>query len=178
MILAQEQAGVAPHASVGDADLEGGLAVVRAAAAGRPGGVFGPGCWSGASTAKPRCSSPPAAPCCCSWRTPGWPRQSPSIRAASPTRWDGFTARSPSSLQWCSARPTVATARRFYDRHMAVGGVLEEGAGAFAAGSRYQANDVAALCWVVATLADSALVAFELALPPLSTEERERYYAE
>jgi mpaB/rubber oxygenase-like protein len=43
MILAQEQAGVAPHASVGDADLEGGLAVVRAAAAGRAGGVFGPG---------------------------------------------------------------------------------------------------------------------------------------
>lgn len=46
------------------------------------------------------------------------------------------------------------------------------------AGPAYRANDPAALLWVHATLAESALVAHDLVLPPLSSEERESYYAE
>jgi uncharacterized protein (DUF2236 family) len=72
----------------------------------------------------------------------------------------------------------IAAARRLHRRHAAITGVLGERVGAFAAGSAYRANDVAALRWVFATLADSALVAFELVNPPLSLRERERYYTE
>lgn len=72
----------------------------------------------------------------------------------------------------------IAAARRLHRRHAAITGVLGERVGAFAAGSAYRANDVAALRWVFATLADSAVVAFELVNPPLSLRERERYYAE
>ncbi len=37
---------------------------------------------------------------------------------------------------------------------------------------------LSALCWVYATLIDSALLAYELVLPPLRDAEREQYYAE
>ena len=50
--------------------------------------------------------------------------------------------------------------------------------GPFAAGSRYEANDVAALRWVHATLIDTALVAYQLVCQPLSAEECERYWAD
>ncbi len=72
----------------------------------------------------------------------------------------------------------VGAARRLYRRHATIGGILADSAGEFPAGSAYRANDVAALRWVFATLADSAIVAFELVNPPLSAEECERYYAE
>jgi uncharacterized protein (DUF2236 family) len=48
----------------------------------------------------------------------------------------------------------------------------------YAAGSRYRANEASALLWVHATLIETALVARDLLLPSLSTEDRERYYAE
>ena len=72
----------------------------------------------------------------------------------------------------------IAAARRLHRRHAAISGILAESTGAFPAGTPYRANDVAALRWVFATLADSAIVAFELVNPPLSADERERYYAE
>jgi len=55
---------------------------------------------------------------------------------------------------------------------------LAQAAGPFAANSRYEANDIAALCWVHATLIDTALVAYQLVCPPLSVEERQRYWTE
>jgi uncharacterized protein (DUF2236 family) len=57
-------------------------------------------------------------------------------------------------------------------------GEMPETVGPFAAGSRYCANDIAALRWVHATLVETALMAHDLVLPPLSAEERERYWAE
>ena len=72
----------------------------------------------------------------------------------------------------------LAAARRLHQRHAGINGILTEAAGPFAAGSRYEANDVAALRWVHATLIDSALIAYQLVFPPLSTEERERYWTE
>jgi uncharacterized protein (DUF2236 family) len=72
----------------------------------------------------------------------------------------------------------LGVARKLYKRHEAVRGMLPEGAGPFAAGSSYQANDVAALRWVHATLVETALLAHDLVLPSLSNEEREQYWSE
>ena len=72
----------------------------------------------------------------------------------------------------------LAAAQRLYHRHACISGTLPEATGAFAAGSRYEANDVAALRWVHATLIDTALVAYELVCQLLSSEERERYWSE
>ena len=71
-----------------------------------------------------------------------------------------------------------AAARRLHLRHTAISGTLGEDVGAFAAGSAYCANDVAALRWVHATLIDTALLAYQLVNPPLSARDRERYYAD
>src|SRR5262249_55378972 len=72
----------------------------------------------------------------------------------------------------------VDAARRLHSRHGGIRGTLPEAAGAFRAGSIYQANELAALRWVYATLIDTALLAHDLILLPLTAEQRERYYAE
>src|ERR1700746_1074752 len=77
-----------------------------------------------------------------------------------------------------SLEQALAVARKLYQRHEAVTGVLPQSAGPFAAGSSYQANQVDALRWVHATLVETALLAHELVLPPLSQNERERYWSE
>jgi uncharacterized protein (DUF2236 family) len=69
-------------------------------------------------------------------------------------------------------------ARQLHRRHGAIQGVLPKAVGPFAAGSRYRANDIAALRWVHATLIESALMAHDLVLPAVSARERELYYAE
>jgi uncharacterized protein (DUF2236 family) len=45
-------------------------------------------------------------------------------------------------------------------------------------GDHYEANEVAALRWVYATLVESAVLAYEMVLPPLSADELESYYGE
>ncbi len=72
----------------------------------------------------------------------------------------------------------LASARRLYQRHAMVTGVLPEAAGPFAAGSSYCANEVSALRWVHATLVESALLAHDLVLPPLTENELEQYWSE
>jgi len=72
----------------------------------------------------------------------------------------------------------LAAARRLHRRHAAITGVMPRAAGPYAAGSRYRANEATALLWVHATLIETALVARDLVLPSLSTDDRERYYAE
>src|SRR6516165_3232630 len=72
----------------------------------------------------------------------------------------------------------LAAARRLHQRHAGISGRLTVALGPFAAGSRYQANDAAALYWVHATLIDTALIAYELVCPPLAAAERERYWGE
>src|SRR5205807_9079000 len=42
----------------------------------------------------------------------------------------------------------------------------------------YCANDIPSLRWVHATLVETALMAHDLVLPPLSAGERERYWTE
>src|SRR5271166_3734725 len=72
----------------------------------------------------------------------------------------------------------VAAARHLHRRHTGIRGKMPEAVGPFAEGSAYEANEVGALRWVYATLVDSALLAYELVLPPLTPAEREQYYAE
>ncbi len=72
----------------------------------------------------------------------------------------------------------LVAARHLHHRHTAIVGCLSEAIGPYANGSPYRANEVAALRWVHATLVDTALIVHDLILPPLSVEERERYWAE
>jgi uncharacterized protein (DUF2236 family) len=73
---------------------------------------------------------------------------------------------------------SISAARRLHRRHAAVKGQLPWTAGPFPAGSSYCANAVPALRWVYATLIETALIAYELVLPPLTPQQRERYYRE
>jgi uncharacterized protein (DUF2236 family) len=73
---------------------------------------------------------------------------------------------------------SMSAARRLHRRHAGIIGQLRSTAGPFPAGSTYCANAVPALRWVYATLIDTALLAYELVLPPLTAEQREHYYRE
>ena len=77
-----------------------------------------------------------------------------------------------------SLEQALAASRRLYRRHSGIRGELPEAVGRFAKGAVYEANEIDALRWVYATLVDSALLAYELVLPPLSGAEREQYYEE
>jgi uncharacterized protein (DUF2236 family) len=73
---------------------------------------------------------------------------------------------------------SLGAARRLHRRHGEIQGRLHSSAGSFPAGSWYDANAIPALRWVHATLIETALLAYELVLPPLTAEQRERYYGE
>ena len=72
----------------------------------------------------------------------------------------------------------LSSSRQLHRRHDMIVGEMPETVGPFAAGSRYCANDIPSLRWVHATLVETALMAHDLVLEPLSAEERERYWAE
>lgn len=72
----------------------------------------------------------------------------------------------------------MRSARRVHAIHTRIHGQIAEDVGAFARGASYDANDEDALLWVHATLLDSAIVAYELVLGPLSPIEKRQYYAE
>lgn len=72
----------------------------------------------------------------------------------------------------------LAASRSLYHLHIRIQGQVPASAGAFPAGSHYQANEVDALRWVFATLVESAIIAYESVLPPLSAAEKETYYHE
>ncbi len=72
----------------------------------------------------------------------------------------------------------LAAARYLHALHTRISGEMTEDVAAYRRGSRYQANEIGALRWVYATLMESAVLAYECVLPPLSAEEREQYYAE
>lgn len=69
-------------------------------------------------------------------------------------------------------------ARRLHRRHAAISGTLPSAVGPFPAGSYYCANEASALRWVHATLWDTALMTHALVLSAITTDQRERYYAE
>ena len=73
---------------------------------------------------------------------------------------------------------SMSAARRLHHRHTGITGRLPRAVGPFPAGSPYCANSIPALRWVYATLIETALLAYELVLPPLTARQRDRYYCE
>ena len=82
------------------------------------------------------------------------------------------------TMSFGSLDHAFAAARQLHRRHQSIRGTLAENMGRFPASASYEANEVEALLWVYATLIDSSVLAYELALPPLSSAEREQYYSE
>ncbi len=167
-------------AIVTGADLERELAMVQSAAAGDSAGIFGPhsviwrvdreaAVFLGAGRALLLQLAHP-------WVAAAITQHSRSL--ADPIGRFHRTFSIVFTMVFGTTGQALAAARRLHRRHTAISGALSEDAGAFAAGSPYCANDVAALRWVHATLTDAALLAYELVNPPLPGEDRERYYAD
>ncbi len=72
----------------------------------------------------------------------------------------------------------LAAARHLYRLHTRIAGELPEDVVRWRRGTRYEANEISALRWVFATLVESAVLAHECALAPLTAAERGQYYAE
>jgi uncharacterized protein (DUF2236 family) len=72
----------------------------------------------------------------------------------------------------------LAASRSLYQLHTRIQGKIPESVAGFSSGSHYQANELHALRWVYATLAESAVIAYESVLPALSLAEKEAYYRE
>lgn len=72
----------------------------------------------------------------------------------------------------------LAASRHLYRLHTTIRGQLPDDCASYDEGSAYEANEANALMWVYATLVDSALLAHDLVLPPLTDDEREAYYCE
>jgi uncharacterized protein (DUF2236 family) len=72
----------------------------------------------------------------------------------------------------------LEASNRLYQLHTGIRGELPHTVGESLRGEHYEANEVAALRWVYATLVESAMLAYEFVLPPLSLSDREQYYAE
>jgi uncharacterized protein (DUF2236 family) len=72
----------------------------------------------------------------------------------------------------------LAASRHLYQLHTRIKGELPEAVAGYSQGSPYEANEVNALLWVYSTLIESALLAYDSVLPPLSNAEREAYYTE
>ncbi len=62
----------------------------------------------------------------------------------------------------------VAASEQVYRLHTGIRGELSSAVGARPRGEHYEANEVNALCWVFATLVESAILAYEFVLPPLT----------
>jgi uncharacterized protein (DUF2236 family) len=77
-----------------------------------------------------------------------------------------------------SLAQATAAARHLYTLHTYIQGSMAEDVVRWRGGSRYQANEIAALRWVYATLIESALLAYNSVLPPLPSKELDAYYAE
>jgi uncharacterized protein (DUF2236 family) len=77
-----------------------------------------------------------------------------------------------------SLAQATAAARHLYEVHTYIQGNMAEGIARWQRGSHYQANEVAALRWVFATLIESAVLAYETVLPPLPQDELAAFYVD
>lgn len=76
-----------------------------------------------------------------------------------------------------STDQALAAARHLHSLHTRIRGDLPQAVAGWPRGAHYQANEIAALRWVYATLIEGAVLAYECVLP-LSAAEREQYYQE
>lgn len=77
-----------------------------------------------------------------------------------------------------SLHQAVAAARHLYTVHTYIRGEMAETIAAYSRGSHYEANEIAALRWVYATLIESAVLAYQCAMPPLTPSELANYFEE
>ena len=70
-----------------------------------------------------------------------------------------------------------AAARHLHTLHTGIRGEMSDAVAGWPRGSHYEANEIAALRWVYATLVESAVLAYEC-VGHLSDTEREQYYQE
>lgn len=71
----------------------------------------------------------------------------------------------------------LAAARHLHTLHTGIRGEMPGEVAGWPGGTHYEANEIAALRWVYATLVESAVLAYG-SMHPFSTEERARYYHE
>ena len=164
--------------TVSDSELERLLDAVKLSAAGAAEGLFGPGSVSWKIN---RESALFLAAGRAALLQLAHPWVAAAIAEHSRTLYDPVgrfhqTFRVMFTMVFGSTEQALAVARHLHRRHGGIRGTMPETAGPFAEGSGYEANNIAALRWVFATLVDSALLAYELVLPPLAPDERERYY--
>ena len=81
------------------------------------------------------------------------------------------------SIGFDESAKAYATLERVGNIHKRVHGTVEDHE-AVARGTSYDARDPQLLMWVHATLIDSAIVAYDLFVKPLSLQEKARYYEE
>jgi uncharacterized protein (DUF2236 family) len=72
----------------------------------------------------------------------------------------------------------IEASKQLYQLHTGIRGELPHAVGSYVRGEHYEANEIAALRWVYATLVESAILAYEFVLTPLSPADRDQYYAE
>ena len=77
-----------------------------------------------------------------------------------------------------SREQATAAARHLYHVHTFIRGEMSEDVGVWPRGYAYEANEIAALRWVYATLVESAVLAYECVLPPLAPRELASYFEE
>jgi len=82
------------------------------------------------------------------------------------------------TLVFADAARAIGAVREIEHVHARVRGVLDAGVGPFARGTPYDASEPRLLFWVYATLVDTALVAYERFVGPLTAGERAAYYEE
>src|SRR5574341_1408277 len=86
------------------------------------------------------------------------------------------TMRAMSQLAFGRMAEAYGAARQVNRCHQQVQGALTCDSGCWQAGTQYDANDPTLRLWVLATLIDSSLVAFDRFVHPLSASEYEGYY--
>ncbi len=77
-----------------------------------------------------------------------------------------------------SAGQAFRASRSLYQLHTTIRGDIPDSVASYNKGSSYEANQIPALRWVFATLVESAVTAYECVLPPLTTQQRNAYFAE
>jgi uncharacterized protein (DUF2236 family) len=82
------------------------------------------------------------------------------------------------TMSFGSTPQAMTAARSLHHLHTRISGNLTESVAGYANGSSYEANHIPALRWVFATLVESAVIAYESVLLPLTDAERKAYYAE
>jgi uncharacterized protein (DUF2236 family) len=116
------------------------------------------------------------------------------LQAAHPVAFAGFFANTGSldepyerlartaqvldTIGFGAAADAERATRRVRAMHRRVSGELREPVGRFPAGTTYRADDPDLLLWILAALADSALVVYERYVGTLTRDERDAYWAD